>query len=117
MKFIVMHCPKFITYFLRHRSKYFSEPFVLKFLPPNRLRISGLKREEVAGGWRRLHNEELHDLCASTNVIRVMKSRRVIWAGHVARIVEMINAYNILLGKPEAKTTLERPRRRWEDNI
>jgi hypothetical protein len=68
-----------------------------------------LKREEVAGGWRILHNE-LHNLYASSNIIiRVTKSRRVRWAGYVARVGEMRNAYDILVGKPERK----RPRGRW----
>jgi hypothetical protein len=63
-------------------------------------RIFGPKREEVAGGWRRLHNEELHNLYASPNIIRVIKSRRMTLKGHVARIAEMRNAHNILVGRP-----------------
>jgi hypothetical protein len=74
------------------------------------------KREEVAGGWRILHNEELHNLYASLDIIRVIKSRRTRWAWHVARMGEMRNAYNILIGKPEGKRPLGRPRRRCEDN-
>jgi hypothetical protein len=62
-------------------------------------RIFGPKREEVAGGWRKLHNEKLHNLCPSTNIIRVIKSRRMRCAGHVARMGQMRNAYNILVGK------------------
>jgi hypothetical protein len=62
-------------------------------------RIYGPKWEEVAGGWRRLHNEELHNLCDSPNIVRVIKSRMVRWAGHVAHVGEMINAYKILVGK------------------
>jgi hypothetical protein len=80
-------------------------------------RIFGPKREEVAGGWRRLHSEELHNLYASQNVIGVMKSRRMRWVGHVTRMGEMRNAYNLLAGKPEDKRPLGRYRRRWEDNI
>jgi hypothetical protein len=77
--------------------------------------LSGLfwpKREEVAGSWRRLHNEDLHNLYASRNIIRVMKSRRVRWAGHVACMVKMKNVYSILVGVPEGKRPLERPRHR-----
>jgi hypothetical protein len=80
-------------------------------------RISGLKREEVARGWRRLHNEELHNLYTPLNIIRVIKLRRLKWAGHVARMGEMRIPYNILVGKPEGKRLLGRPRRRWEGNI
>jgi hypothetical protein len=80
-------------------------------------RIFGPKREEVAGGWRRLHNEELHNLYDSANVIRVIKWRRMRWMGEVARVEEMRNAYSILVGKPEGKRSLGRPRHRREDNI
>jgi hypothetical protein len=78
--------------------------------------ISGPKRDEVIGGWRKLHNEEHHNLYGLPNV-RIIKSRRIIWAGHVARKGEKRNAYRILVVKPEGKRPLERPRRRWEDNI
>jgi hypothetical protein len=71
-------------------------------------RIFEPKREEVAGGWRRLHNEELHNLYASPNIIRVIKSRNVRWANHVARTGELINAYKILTGKFEGKRPLRR---------
>jgi hypothetical protein len=80
-------------------------------------RIFGTKREEVAGGWRRLYNEELHNLYASPNIIRVMKSRRMTWVGHVARMGQMRNAYNILSGKPEVKSSRGIPRGIIEDNI
>jgi hypothetical protein len=79
----------------------------------NRLLKGGSRRQEVAGGWRRLHNEELHNLYASPNIIRVIKSRRVRWAEYVARIREMRNSYKMLFGKPEGKRPLGRPRRRW----
>jgi hypothetical protein len=71
-------------------------------------RIFRPKGEKVAGGWRRLHNEELHNLFASLNVIRVIKSKGMRWAGHVTRMGEMINAYNILVGKPLGKESLRR---------
>jgi hypothetical protein len=71
----------------------------------------------VVGGWRRLHNEELHNLYASQNVIRVIKLRRMRVAGHVAHVGEMRILSNILVGKPEGKRPLGRPKRRWEDNI
>jgi hypothetical protein len=80
-------------------------------------RIFGPKRKEVAVGWRRLHNEELHNLYASTSVGRVVRSRRVRWVGHVARIGKMRKAYNIFVGKPEEKRRFGKPRHRWEDNI
>jgi hypothetical protein len=71
----------------------------------------------VTGDWRRLHNEELRNLYVSPNIIWVIKSRRMRWAGHVARIVEMRNACKFLVEKPEGKRPLGRPRRKWEDNI
>jgi hypothetical protein len=80
-------------------------------------RIFGPKREEVARGWRRLHNEGIHNLYASLTIIRMIKSRRMRWAGHVAQIKEMRNAYNILVGELERKRIIGRPKRRSEDNI
>jgi hypothetical protein len=80
-------------------------------------RIFGPKRNEIIGGWRKLHNEELHNLYSSTNVISTIKSRRMRWAGHEARIGKRRNAYKVLLGNAEEKTPLGRPRRSWEDNI
>jgi hypothetical protein len=80
-------------------------------------RIFGHKREEVAGGWRRLHNEELHNLYASSNIIRMIKRRRTRWTGHIAPVREIRNAYEILVGKPEAKRPFGRPRCRWKGNI
>ena len=67
--------------------------------------------------WRKLHNEELIDLYSSPNIIRVIKSRRMRWAGHVARMGERRGVYRILVGKPEGKRPLGRHRRIWEDNI
>jgi hypothetical protein len=70
----------------------------------------------VTGGWRKLHNEELHNLYSSPNIIRMRKSRRMRLAGHVARMGEKRNAYRILVGKPEGKRLLGKPRLRWVDN-
>jgi hypothetical protein len=75
-------------------------------------RIFGPNRDRVTGGWRELHNEELHNLYSSPNIIRIMKSRRMRWAGHVARMGEKRNVYRLLVGKPEGKRPLRRPRRR-----
>jgi PAS domain-containing protein len=77
-------------------------------------RIFGPKRDEVTGSWRKLRNEELHDLYSSP---RMMKSRRMRWVEHVERMREKNNAYGLLAGKPEGKRPLERPRRRWVDNV
>jgi hypothetical protein len=76
-------------------------------------RIFGPKRDEVIGGWRKLHNEELHNLHCSPSIIRIIKSRRMGWAGHVARMGEKRNAYRILVGNPEENRSLGRLRRRW----
>jgi hypothetical protein len=80
-------------------------------------RIFGSKRDEATGEWRRLHNEELNDLYSSPNINRVIKSGRMRWAGHVARRGKKRGAYRILVGRPEGRQPLGRPRRRWEDNI
>jgi hypothetical protein len=80
-------------------------------------RIFGPMREELAGVRTRLHNEVLHNQYASPNIIRMIKSRRMRWAGHVARMGKMRNAYNVLNWKPEWERLLGRSRCRWEDNI
>jgi len=80
-------------------------------------RIFGPTREEIKGEWRRLHNEELHDLYPSPNIVRVIKSRRKRWTGHVARMGEERGVYRVLVGKPEGRRPLGRPRRRCVDNI
>jgi hypothetical protein len=80
-------------------------------------RIFGPKRDEVAGERRKLHNKELHDLYSSPSIMRIIKSRRMRWKGHVARLGENRNAYRLLVGKPEGKGPLGRPRRRWVGNI
>ncbi|KAJ4433756.1 hypothetical protein ANN_16068 [Periplaneta americana] len=79
-------------------------------------KIFGAKRDEVTGEWRKLHNTELHALHSSPDIIRIIKSRRLRWAGHVARMGVSRNAYRVLVGRPEGKRPLGRPRRRWEDN-
>jgi len=80
-------------------------------------RIFGPKRNEVTGEWRKPHNELLNDLYCSSNIVRVIKSRKIRWAGHVARMEEKRGVYRVLVGKTEGKRALGRPRRRWEDNI
>jgi hypothetical protein len=80
-------------------------------------RIFGPKRDEVTGGWRKLHNEELHILYSSPNIIRQIKSRRMRWVGHVARMGDETEVYRVLVGKLKGKRPLVRPRHRWEDGI
>jgi hypothetical protein len=79
--------------------------------------IFGPKRDEVTKGLIKLHNEELHSLYSAPHIIRMIRSRRMRWAGHVGRMGEMRNAHEILIGKPEGNRPLGRPKRRWEDNI
>jgi hypothetical protein len=81
------------------------------------LRIFGPRRDEVTGEWRKLRNEELHDLYSSPSIIRIMKQKRTRWAGHIARMEEKKNTYRLLVGKPVGKMLLRKPRRRWVDNI
>jgi hypothetical protein len=80
-------------------------------------RIFGPKREEVAGEWRKLHNEELHNMYLSPDIIRQVKSRRMRWAVYAARVGEKRNLYKVMVGKPEGKRPLGRPRCRWEDGL
>ena len=80
-------------------------------------RIFGPRRDEVTGEWRTLHNKELNDLYSSPNIVRVIKLRRMRWAGHAARMGEKRGVYRVLVGEPEGKRPLGRPRRRWVDNI
>jgi len=80
-------------------------------------RMFGPRRDEVTREWRKLHNEEFNDLCSSLNIVRVIKSRRMRCAGHVARMGERRGIYRVLVGKLEGKRPFGRPRRRWEDNI
>jgi hypothetical protein len=79
-------------------------------------RIFGPKRDWVTGEWRKLHNEELHNLYSSPSIIRIIKARKMRWAGNVARMGEKRNAYGLLVGKPKGRRPLGRPRRRWLDN-
>jgi len=80
-------------------------------------RIFGPLRDEVAGEWRRLHKQELNDLYSSPNIVRVIKSRGIRWAGHLERLGEERVVYRVLVGRPDGKSPLGRPRRRWVDNI
>ena len=77
----------------------------------------GPRRDEVTGEWSRLHNEELNDLYTSPNIVRVINSRRMRWVGHVTHMGEERGVYRVLVGKPEGRRPLGRPRRRWVDNI
>jgi hypothetical protein len=80
-------------------------------------RVFGPKRDEVTVEWRKLHNEELNDLYSLPNIVRVVKSRRMRWAGHVARMGKDRGVHRVLVGKPVGKRPLGRPRHRWDDNI
>jgi len=80
-------------------------------------RIFGPRRDEVTGEWRRMHIEELNDMNSSPNIVRAIKSRRMRWAGHMARMGEERGVYRVLVGKPEGKRPLGRSGRRWVDNI
>jgi hypothetical protein len=101
------------TWSLTLREEYRLRVFKNKVLR----RIFGPKGDEATGGWRKLHNEELSDLCSSPSIIRIIKSRRMSWARHVARTGEKRNAYRLIVGKQKGKRPLGRPRRRWVDNI
>jgi len=92
-----------------HRLRVF-ENWVLR-------RIFGPKRDKVTGEWSKLHNDELDDLYSAPNIVRVIKSRRMRWAWHVACMGERMGMYRVLVGKPEGNRPLGRPRRRWENNI
>jgi hypothetical protein len=105
--------PIFIKNFLNSCKRQNSFPALQQQCRP----VFGPKRDEVTGEWRKLHNEELNDLYSLPNIVRVVKSRRMVWAGHVARMGEERGVHRVLVGKPEGKRPLGRPRRRWEDNI
>jgi hypothetical protein len=93
----------------KHRLRVFENRVLRK--------IFGLKRDEVMGDWRKLHNEELHNLYSSPSTITVIKPRKMRWAGDVARMRETRNAYRVLVGKPQRKRPQGRSRRRWVDDI
>jgi hypothetical protein len=101
------------TWFLTLRGEHGLRVFENRVLR----RIFEPKRDEVTGEVRKLHNEELRDLYSSPSIIRMIKSRRMRWEGHVARIGETNNAYILLVGNPDGKRPLGKPRRRWVDNI
>jgi hypothetical protein len=101
------------TWFLTLREEHRLRVFENRVLR----RIFGPKRDEVTGEWRKLHNEERNDLYSSPTIIRVIKSRKMRWAGHVARMGNGRGAYRSLVGRPEGRRPLGRPRSRWEDNI
>jgi hypothetical protein len=92
-----------------HRLRVFENRVLRRIFEP--------KRDEVTGEWKILHNEELNDLYSSPNITRVIKSRRMRWAGHVELMGEGRGAYRLLVGRPEGRRPIGRPRRRWEDNI
>jgi hypothetical protein len=107
-------------------NSYITVLFIYLFIYHHRLRVFknrvlrrlfGPKRDEVTGEWRKLHNEELHSLYSSPDIIRQVKSRRMRWVGHVALMGEERKVYKVLGRKPEGKRPLERPRHRWEDGI
>jgi hypothetical protein len=91
-----------------HRLRVFENRVLRKIFGPKR---------EVNGSWRKLHNDELHSLYSSPNIVSVIKSRRMRWAGHVARMREGRGVNRVLVGRPEGKRPLGRPRRRRENNI
>jgi len=103
---------------VRHKKLTLREERKLRVFENRVLRkMFGPRRDEVPGDWRRLHNDELNDLYSTPNIVRVIKSRRMRWAGHVARIGEERGMYRVLVRKPEGRRPLGRPRRRWADNI
>jgi hypothetical protein len=95
----------FLTLREEHRLRVFENRVLWRIFRP--------KRDGVTGAWRRLHHEELNDLYSSPNIIRVIKTRRMRWAGHVARMGEERGAYSVLVGRPEGRRPLGRPRHRW----
>jgi hypothetical protein len=103
------HETRSLTLREEHRLRVFENKVLRRIFEP--------KRDEVTGGWRKLHNEELRVLYSSPSIIRIIKSRRMRWAGHVARMGVKRNACRLLVGKPEGKRPLGRPRCRWVGNI
>jgi hypothetical protein len=108
---VVLYGHETLSLILREKNRLkVSEDRVLR-------RIFGPKRDEFLEGWRKLHDEELHNMYSPLSIITVIKSRRMRWAGYITRTGEKRNAYRILVGIPEGKGPLGRPRRRWLDNI
>jgi hypothetical protein len=99
----------YLTLREEHRLRVFENRVLRRIFKP--------KRDEVTGGRRKLHNEELHGLYSSPSIVRVIKARRMRLTGHVARMGEVRGAYNILVGRPEGRRPLGRPRRRWEETL
>ena len=118
LKSLSIFCKSLVLYGCETLSLTLREIRKLRVLE-NRLprRIFGPKRDEVTEEWRKAHHEELNDLYCSPNIVRVLKSRKKRWAGHVAHLGERRGLYRVLVGKPEGKRPLGRRRRRWEDNI
>ena len=110
MPFVLYGCETWLLILREERRLRVFENWVLR-------RIYGPKRDEVTGEWRKLHNEELNDLYCSPKIFGVINSRRMRWTGYVARMGEWRGLYRGLVGKPERKWPLGRPRHRWEDNI
>jgi hypothetical protein len=108
--FTIYYCYYYYLLLLLNSTLRFFENRVLR-------RIFGPKRDELTQEWRKLHIEELNDLYCSLNIVRVVKSRIMRWVGHVASMGERWNVYRVLVGEPERKRPLERPRHRWQDNI
>jgi hypothetical protein len=104
-----MHCISFVLYEC--------ETWSLSVREEHKLRVFEPKRDGVTRGWRKLHNEELHNLYSLPSIITIIKTRRMRWVRHVARMGEKRNVYRLLVGKPEGKRPLGRPRHRWIDNI
>jgi hypothetical protein len=107
---------QFVLYGCETLSLTLREEHRLRVFEARVLRLFGPKREED-GSWRKLHNDELHSLYSSPNIVRVIKSRRMRWVGHVARKGEGRDVYRVLVGRPEGKRPLGNPRHKWEDNI
>ena len=110
LAFVVYRCETWSLTLTKERRLRVFENRVLR-------RVFGPKRDEVTGEWRKLHNEELSDQYPLPNIVRVVKSRRMRWAGHVTRMGEGRGVHRVLVGKPEGKRPLVRPKRRWDDNI
>jgi hypothetical protein len=114
-----MHrCKRAVPQYIQILSSYYGLVYTLRSFQNRALRrIFAPKRAEVIGGWRKLHNEQLHSLYSSPSRIRSIKSRTMRWAGHVARRMVNSNTYRVFMGEPEGKRQLRRHKRKREDNI